>query len=402
MSKNAITFTLALALLALGSCSDSANTGLTPLGTSSLVASSANPITSSGQQLSSGLTGLSSVVAANSSQALSQGSSVAGSSQATTVSSSGRSSVAATSSVAAASSASIPSSTDKIANITKHCGNLLPATPSGIKSGWNSRYWDCCKPHCSYRENVDTNANPFAVGMNCSVSNTEIAAFKVSPNASPNASQYWFGYEGTKSGCDAGGEAYACFSQAPYAICDSLAYGYAAVPAADASFGKCFQIEFDGGNHDNNVKATHLLLKGKKMIVLASNIGTDVAAGQFDIMIPGGGVGIFAGGCATQWGVSASDAKMGASYGGFLTACQQTLGYNATAQAYKTCVKGMCTNLFGGNPNRKDLLDGCNWFADWMEAADNPTFKYAEVPCPPELTGGYRSTINTSKTIPWP
>jgi len=133
------------------------------------------------------------------------------------------------------------------------------------------------------------------------------------------------------------------------------------------------------------------------MVVLASNIGTDVTAGQFDIMIPGGGMGVFTGGCAAEWNVSASDqATVGAPYGGFLTYCQQSLGYDATVSAYQSCVKNMCTKLFGAS-GREDLLSGCNWFANWMYAADNPTFTYTEVQCPAELTGGYRSTINTTK-----
>ena len=37
-----------------------------------------------------------------------------------------------------------------------------PKVTSG-KTGWGSRYWDCCKPHCSWREEVETNANPYKI-----------------------------------------------------------------------------------------------------------------------------------------------------------------------------------------------------------------------------------------------
>jgi hypothetical protein len=240
---------------------------------------------------------------------------------------------------------------------------------------------------------VDTTANPFSICKNCDIDNQEISAFV----ESPNVSQYWFGYEGTKSGCQDGGVAYTCFDHAPYAVCDSLAYGYAAVPASDSKCGKCFQVEFDGGTHNGSdqVKETHKLLKGKIMIVLASNIGGDVAAGQFDLLIPGGGVGQF-NGCSKQWGVT-DENLFGATYGGLLTSCQSSLGYDATASKYETCVTEKCNALFGSNTKLTRLLEGCLWFAQWMHAADNPTFTYKEVECPQELTSGYRSTINTTK-----
>jgi hypothetical protein len=64
------------------------------------------------------------------------------------------------------------------------------------------------------------------------------------------------------------------------------------VSAADGALcGKCFQIEYDEGNHANDIEEAHRKLKGKIMIVLASNIGTDVVAGQFDIMILCGSMG---------------------------------------------------------------------------------------------------------------
>ena len=59
----------------------------------------------------------------------------------------------------------------------------------------------------------------------------------------------------------------------------------------DDACGKCFQLQFDGGFRHGEPKAAHAMMKGKTMIVMASNIGHDVGGGQFDIMIPGGGLG---------------------------------------------------------------------------------------------------------------
>lgn len=101
-------------------------------------------------------------------------------------------------------------------------------------------------------------------------------------------------------------------------------------------------------------------------------------------MIPGGGVGAFADGCPKQWGTGDQN-LLGAQSGGFLTSCQQKLGYEASHEAYKSCVRDMCTALFGGDAKKADLLAGCNWYVDWFGVADNPTFKYTMVECPAAL-----------------
>lgn len=174
---------------------------------------------------------------------------------------------------------------------------------------------------------------------------------------------------------------------APIKINDSLSYGYVATAGAEGNVcGKCFQIQFDGkGKYDT--KPTHALLNGKTMIVMASNIGYDVGSGHFDILIPGGGLGNFDS-FSKQLGVSESD--LGARSGGFLTSCQQNgLGHDATPEQYKSCVMQKCTAIFGRDAKFADLLRGCEWFADWFEAADNPTFLYKEISCPDYLVQRY-------------
>ncbi|MGL1888587.1 MAG: hypothetical protein OCD76_18890 [Reichenbachiella sp.] len=271
---------------------------------------------------------------------------------------------------------------DKLGNISRTCNSLPPKLTSG-ESGWNSRYWDCCKPHCSGSGNTEY------LSQNCSVENEEMEAYRV-------IEEEWHSWnKSVESGCVADGEAFTCYSQAPYAICDNLAYGYAAVPGDSTSCGTCYQLDFDGGFQHGEPKAAHALMKGKTMIVMASNIGYDVADGQFDLMIPGGGVGAYDGGCAVQWDVDVENEPLvGKKYGGFISTCQEIYGYDADVDTYKECVRDMCNSLFGSDPGMQDLWEGCLWFVDWMHTADNPTFTFREVECPQELVMGYESTFH--------
>ena len=109
-------------------------------------------------------------------------------------------------------------------------------------------------------------------------------------------------------------------------------------------------------------------------------------------MVPGGGVGAFDA-LSTQIGVSKD--QLGVTYGGFLSTCQQTLGYDNTVEAYQSCIIEKCEMVF---PNHPNLLRGCKWFAEWYMAADNPTYVYEEIDCPQYLVDKYKTTINTTKT----
>jgi len=269
-----------------------------------------------------------------------------------------------------------------------------------VEKGWGSRYWDGCKPHCSLRPNVDTTANPFTICRNCDINNKEIPAFTLSPDIQIRYDQWenkikedWIGYKETVSSCVEGGIAYTCWDMAPIALNDTLAYAFMATSLKNASCGQCFQLQFDGGNHGNDVKEAHTLIKGKTLIVMATNTGSDVEAGQFDIMIPGGGPGMF-NSFATQMGVSQS--LLGENNGGLLTTCQREINdYNKPASVYQECVRNKCNAVFG-NPKHKQLLDGCLWFVDWYMTADNPTYLYRKVDCPKYFTEKYPSNINKS------
>lgn len=259
------------------------------------------------------------------------------------------------------------------------------------QTGWSSRYWDACKPHCSWPGNVDTSSvaalqADHGPARNCNINDYEIPAWTLAKAVQ----QYWKGYQGTNSACDYGkAGAFTCTDMAPVAVNDTLAYAFVAGPGSGVKgCGKCYHLQFNGGNHDGNIKATHKALKGKHMVVMSSNIGHDVEEGQFDMMVPGGGVGQFDA-LTTMVGASSMP---GAQYGGFLTACQQTLGYDAAVAKYQDCVIEMCNSVFA---NHSNLLRGCKWFAEWYMAADNPTYNWEEVECPQYLIEKYSSTLNT-------
>ena len=282
------------------------------------------------------------------------------------------------------------------------------------KRGWNTRYWDACKPHCSWiaeSENDKTRASmtskeaylsTYGTARNCNIHDVEVPTFTLG-----NVTKSWFGYEGTRSACGDEKEkgVFTCTDMAPIAVNDTLAYAYVA-GTADSRCGKCYHLQYDGHFKDefeqNPPKATHKALKGKHLVVMASNIGNDVAsgngnlpAGQFDLMVPGGGVGAFDA-LSTQVNKGAGF-NWGAGFGGFLTECQKNTncGTEGSLECYQTCIKDMCDAAFGdaGLPN---LLRGCHWFADWFMAADNPTYYIEEVECPQYLIDHYSSRINTT------
>ena len=221
---------------------------------------------------------------------------------------------------------------------------------AGGQQGFATRYWDCCMPHCAWPEHGGAAKTCDAKGK------TPI---------------------GNNSGsiCS-GGQGTTCTSQIPIIVSDKLAYAFAATPGNDATCGKCFALTFTGqGKYET--KANHQALKGKTLVVMASNIGYDVQGGQFDIMIPGGGVGAF-NGCANMgWG------DQGAQYGGLLSKCEDEVGYDGDLlNKRKECLKEKCNKSFANDTQAKE---GCMFLATWMEAAGNPNHTYKEVECPQAL-----------------
>jgi len=177
-----------------------------------------------------------------------------------------------------------------------------------------------------------------------------------------------------------GGTAYACYDLSPWSVCNTLSYGYAAVSfgTLQSTCGHCYQMQFTGPSSNAPGDQGSQTLVGKTMIVQAINNG-GVSADQFDIMIPGGGVGANDA-CTTQWNTNTND--LGETYGGFLATCKQQ---SADYSTYKSCVLQKCTSMFGGS-GMSSLMAGCNWFLNWYGAADDPAFTYTEVTCPSALT----------------
>jgi hypothetical protein len=379
-------------------CSDTSSS----LNLSGISSASADPGTSSATVVdptqSSAATATSSATVINPTQS----SASTGTSSAAVIDPTQSSAATATSSAAVVTSSSagttITSSTSAGSDISTYpvaaYSSLLASGGSG--TGWSSRYWDACKPSCSWPGNVDTTSEAtyqagYRTTRNCNIHDIEIPTYTLAKAVQ----QYWIGYQGTNSACGSGSAgAFACTDMAPIEVNDTLSYGYVAGPGSTSAgaCGKCYHIQFNGGNHANDIKATHKALKGKHMIVMQSNIGYDVEQGQFDLMVPGGGVGQYD---ALSTMVNGSSVTWGAKYGGFLTQCQSSLGYDNTVANYQSCVKDMCAAAFTGYPN---LLRGCNWYADWYMAADNPTYNWEEVQCPQYLIDKYMSTINTTKT----
>ncbi|KAK4225982.1 RlpA-like double-psi beta-barrel-protein domain-containing protein-containing protein [Podospora fimiseda] len=201
----------------------------------------------------------------------------------------------------------------------------LPLTAQAASgSGKSTRYWDCCKPSCSWPGKAAVSAPVFACDANFN---------RISD-------------PGAKSGCD-GGSAYSCADHSPWAINDSLAYGFAATRINGGSEASwccaCYALTFTSGP-----------VAGKTMVVQSTSTGGDLGTNHFDLNMPGGGVGLFDG-CRPQFG-----GLPGATYGGISDRSQ-------------------CASF----PNA--LKPGCEWRFDWFKNADNPDFTFTQVQCPSEL-----------------
>ena len=129
--------------------------------------------------------------------------------------------------------------------------SALAAAESG--SGTTTRYWDCCKPSCAWN-NLDS------LGIKSSV----ITCDKNDKPQTDNTLQ---------SGCN-GGTAFMCSTQSPWAVSDTLAYGFAAVSSSKPNCCQCYKLTFTSG-----------AVKGKTMVVQGTNTGSDVSSTQFDLAV---------------------------------------------------------------------------------------------------------------------
>lgn len=270
---------------------------------------------------------------------------VAGGSNVTTSNSSQTNSSAKQSSASQPkSSASVQSSSSRPQSTGP---SLLPKVIGQEKDGYATRYWDSCKPHCAW------SGKGGPVARTCHKDGSKAGVDE-------------------KSACD-GGPAGTCTDQTPQIVNDTIAYAFAATPGGGNDCGKCYMLTFKGTGASATSTPTddaHRSIKGKHLIVMASNIGYDVSHNQFDLMIPGGGPGAFNG--CSQMGLSCA----GASHGGFLTTCNYS----------KSCLIDMCNKEYANNTN---MRNGCLFLANWMNAANNPEVKFVQVECPSALTAKY-------------
>ena len=232
---------------------------------------------------------------------------------------------------------------------SQHSGSAqLPKVINGNEqTGYATRYWDSCKPHCAW------SGKGGPVARTCKTDGVSRAGVDEA------------------SVCD-GGNAGTCFDQTPQIVNDTIAYAFAATPGGGNDCGKCYMLTFTGNGSSSKGSSTpsaNSKIRGKHLIVMASNVGYDVAGGQFDLMIPGGGPGKY-NGCG-KMGISCA----GAQYGGFLTTCNFD----------KTCLINKCKQEYSNT----SLQNGCLFLANWMEGADNPEVKYVQVECPSALSAKY-------------
>jgi len=160
---------------------------------------------------------------------------------------------------------------------------------------------------------------------------------------------------------------------APMVQSDSLAYAYAA--NNNASCGSCYQLTFTGQSHNGGTPDQgSAAMCGKSIIVQVVNTG-NITSGQFDLLIPGGGVGQF-NACSNQWHSS----NLGVQYGGLMLQCEQDNNYDYAK--YTQCTIDACKSLFSSN---SQMEQGCEFIINWMKGADNPSVMYQSVSCPSQL-----------------
>jgi hypothetical protein len=149
---------------------------------------------------------------------------------------------------------------------------------------------------------------------------------------------------------------------------------------------------------------------------MASNIGWDVGGGQFDLLVPGGGLGNFDS-FSGQLGLPSNfHPSLGVRHGGLVSACQEELvnelgwweqgtsdgGRNVktVVEEWQVCLRNKCNEAFS-RPEHALLREGCIFYADWFMAADNPTLTFVRLnECPAILADRYH--VGSGGGVPTP
>nr|AAR22385.1 cellulase II [Apriona germarii] len=208
--------------------------------------------------------------------------------------------------------------------------HVTPLVGGVSGTGKTTRYWDCCKPSCSWKANLKSKSGKPVEA--CAADGKTVVK------------------ESTKSACEEGAGAYMCSDQQPKVVNSTFALGYVAASftgGIDVNMCcACLRLKFQGD------------LSGKQMIVQVTNTGSDLGSNQFDIAIPGGGVGIFTKGCSSQWGTPSNG--WGDQYGGVSSESQ-------------------CSQL------PSSLREGCKFRFTFMKSVSNPAVTFEQVSCPSEI-----------------
>ena len=232
--------------------------------------------------------------------------------------------------------------------------------------GWAERYWDCCKPICTTKEYAEYGGTHTT--RICHVDTMGL----------------WHDY--TARDLCLAGSATTCLSHIPFKVegCDDVGFMTAAVPGNDAVCGKCYLLTFTGyGKYENRM--SQWKLKGKKLVVLATNLSYDSTGTVWRFLAPGMGVGVFTGCAYVFKGVDLGDED-----GGYISDCMKQIGYELPdEQIYKKrkeCVVKKCKENFKGHQKG---LSGCLFMANFMDAAPEPWFTYHQIECPDFMGSRY-------------
>ncbi len=147
-----------------------------------------------------------------------------------------------------------------------------------------------------------------------------------------------------RNACESGGTAFMCWSGVPWQVGPNLSYGFAAASGGNYRCGRCYQLQFTGGGQQGQ---NNSVLNGKMMIVQVINNG-GVQANQFDLLIPGGGVGEFDA-CTNQWGSIATWARNTADFWPAVTATRTACARSArrSSPASRICWRVATGSLVG-------------------------------------------------------
>ena len=154
-----------------------------------------------------------------------------------------------------------------------------------------------------------------------------------------------------------------CWSGVPWQVGPNLSYGFAAASGGNYRCGRCYQLQFSGSGHNGQKNS----LNGKMMIVQVINNG-GVAQNQFDLLIPGGGVGAF----ERLREPVGSSSRLGRRYGGFLAGCNGNTN----------CVRAKCQQIFANKPELLAAATG-SWVGS---AAQTTQHGGKQITCPSMVT----------------